>query len=176
MSILFAFLILVEAVTSFLLIGIIFLQKTKGGMGGAFGGGMGEAIFGSRMGNVLTKGTAILGVVFLVNTTLLAYLTANRRTTSVTDGMSIAAPAMPSPSAPLGVPSDVEPFQPGAAEFPEPVGAPTGPVEPVDLTQPALPTAPAEPSAGDTPIVSPVPATPAETQSVEAEAAPAPVE
>ena len=92
MSLIFVFFILVEAVVSALLIGIILLQKSKGGMGGAaFGGGMGEAIFGSRMGNVLTKSTVVLGSIFLINTILLTVIIAHRSATvgSVTDGRTV---------------------------------------------------------------------------------------
>ena len=79
MGVLYGFLVLVEMVVCALLIIVIFMQKTKGGMGGtAFGGGAGEAIFGSRMGNVLTKSTVVLGVVFLLNTLLLTVLTTQR--------------------------------------------------------------------------------------------------
>jgi len=119
MPIIYGFFILVEAVISALLIAIILLQKSKGGMGGsAFGGGMGEAIFGSRMGNVLTKATVILGVIFLVNTILLTILTARRGTSgSVTDQVlnqpapaaQQAAPApMAQPQAPAG---DIAPIE-----------------------------------------------------------------
>ena len=79
MGVLYGFLILVEILVCALLIVIIFMQKSKGGMGGsAFGGGAGEAIFGSRMGNVLTKSTVVLGIVFLLNTLVLTVLTTQR--------------------------------------------------------------------------------------------------
>ena len=81
MPIIYGFFILVEAVVSALLIAVVLVQKSKGGMGGsAFGGGVGEAIFGSRMGNVLTKATVVLGIIFLVNTVLLTIFTARRDT------------------------------------------------------------------------------------------------
>ena len=58
MQILIGFLYFVEVVVCFLLGGVILLQKPKdGGMGGIIGGGMGEALFGAQMGNVLTKTT-----------------------------------------------------------------------------------------------------------------------
>lgn len=80
MGLLYGFLILVEMLVSALLIVVIFMQKSKGGMGGsAFGGGgAGEAIFGSRMGNVLTKATVVLGVIFLFNTLVLTVMTSRR--------------------------------------------------------------------------------------------------
>jgi len=102
MAIIQAFLIVIEVVTSALLLGVIFLQKSKGsGMGTAFGG-MGEAIFGTRMGNVLTKATVILGVTFLVNTTLLAWMGARRTPMSVVDRNPVAAPAAPMGAMPGG--------------------------------------------------------------------------
>ncbi len=117
MTIIYGFLIVLEALVSALLIGVIFLQKSKGGMGGAaFGGGMGEAIFGSRMGNVLTKVTVVLAIVFLTNTILLTILTARRDiggSGSVVDkGLvePIAAPAPmggPVPTTPLSVPEPI---------------------------------------------------------------------
>ena len=69
-------LLVLEVLTSVLLIGIILMQKSKGGgLGGsAFGGGSGESFFGARAGNVLTKITIGLSVFFLSNTLLLAFL------------------------------------------------------------------------------------------------------
>lgn len=68
-------LMVVEVLCAFLLIIIILMQKSKSqGVGMAFGGQMGESLFGSQMGNVLTKATVILAVVFLLNTLLLARL------------------------------------------------------------------------------------------------------
>jgi len=42
-----------------------------------FGGGMGESLFGSRAGNVLTRMTVMLAVVFMVTTMGLGFLFAN---------------------------------------------------------------------------------------------------
>ena len=157
MSIIYGFLLLVEAVVSALLIGVIFLQKTKGGMGGtAFGGGMGEAIFGSRMGNVLTKSTVVLGVIFLMNTILLTMLTARRDTVaSVTDlgRVGQAAPMQAPVGGPIPAPTPVPveapvpmPMEPSPLEMPEsvpvvdiPAAAPVSAPEtaPVDIPAPA---------------------------------------
>jgi len=147
MSVIYGFLILVEALVSALLICVIFLQKTKGGMGGtAFGGGMGEAIFGSRMGNVLTKSTVVLGVIFLANTILLTMLTARRDTvSSVTDLGSIPQPVPtqgPIPGGPVPAPA---PMPIEAAPAPAPVApAPMEiPVEVPAVDIPALVAVPA---------------------------------
>ncbi|MDA0323413.1 MAG: preprotein translocase subunit SecG [Verrucomicrobia bacterium] len=68
-------LIFVEVFSSFLLIGAILIQKSKGqGLGMGFGQAMGETFLGAQAGNVLTKSTVTLAIVFFVNTMLLAYL------------------------------------------------------------------------------------------------------
>jgi preprotein translocase subunit SecG len=83
------FLIFVEVITSFLLIGVILLQRSKQhGTGLTFGAGVGEQLFGAQVGNVLTRTTAVLAAVFLINTTLLAYLGSGKRETSVADGIA----------------------------------------------------------------------------------------
>ncbi len=133
-------LVFVEVVCSLLLVGVILVQRTKSqGLGMALGGQMGEALFGARMGNVMTKVTVILGIVFLVNTTLLAYIGASSRAMSVTDGVAPppAAPAAPmgdvAPIAPpMDMPVDAIPAVDTSVELPAPVeideaGAPVDP-------------------------------------------------
>ncbi len=74
MTILYNILVAVEVIISIMLIGIVLIQRTKGqGAGLSFGNGA-EAIFGAQMGNVLTRTTVILGILFLINTTILAML------------------------------------------------------------------------------------------------------
>ena len=112
----------VEVISSLLLIGVILLQRTKQqGMGLSFGGAMGESLFGPQVGNVLTRATVILAVVFLLNTTVLALLgTSRRRATSVTETSPVSVPAaVPSPMQPGGVPAEPIP-----APMEQPVPAP----------------------------------------------------
>ena len=100
----------VEILCSILLIGIILIQRTRGqGVGGlAFGVGMGESLFGAQAGNVLTKITVILAVVFLVNTTILAMIRVVPEDESVSDKigdvanvpMAPAVPTVPQQAAP----------------------------------------------------------------------------
>jgi preprotein translocase subunit SecG len=112
-------LVFIEIVTAVLLVAIILLQKTKDeGLGLAFGAGVGETLFGSRAGNVLTKITIGLAVIFLVDTLMLGYIAAGKISTgSVTDQLPMersaptqpgpvgGLPAMPSPSgAPVQAP------------------------------------------------------------------------
>lgn len=104
MQILIGFLYFVEVVVCFLLGGVILLQKPKdGGMGGIIGGGMGEALFGAQMGNVLTKTTIILGVIFLGNTLVLSRLTSHGGN-SVMEGARSPAPAAAQQAVPFSQP------------------------------------------------------------------------
>lgn len=140
MAIIRILLILVETVCALLLIGVILLQKSKSeGLGLAFGSGMGETLFGSRAGNVLTKVTITLGITFLVTTTLLAVMTTGGGERSLVDervpDMPVAAQPGPAP-APSGAPLS-EP----AAETPAtmaPTLMPTAPSEPI-VPEPATP-------------------------------------
>lgn len=62
-------------IVSLLLIGVILLQKPKGGSGVSFGG-MGESLFGAEVGNVLTRSTIILGCLFVLFTVVLSIIIA----------------------------------------------------------------------------------------------------
>jgi len=120
----------IEAIVAILLIGIILIQKTKGGggLGVAFGGGGNDSLFGSRAGNVLTKGTVILAVIFMLNTVGLAILYARSHSQTYID------PALLVPDAPRGAP--MQGSMPTAQPSPVPVQAPSvdttvgGPSEP----------------------------------------------
>ena len=124
---LYGFLIFIEIVSALLLIGIILLQKTKDeGLGLAFGAGVGETLFGSRAGNVLTKITETLAGIFLLNTLAIGYIAAGRAGSgSVIDRIPVqqAAPmqSMPVTPAPTAIPAgsgDVAPVQPPVTTTP----------------------------------------------------------
>jgi preprotein translocase subunit SecG len=128
---------ILEVLVSVMLIGVILLQRSKSqGAGGlAFGAGMGETIFGTQAGNVLTRTTIVLGVIFFVNTAALSIVYASRQAQrSVLDSVP-ASTALPRPltAQPPGAPMDTPP-----AGTP----APSAPAAPLDL--PAQP-APATP-------------------------------
>ena len=98
MSILIGFLYVLEVIVCFLLGGIILLQKPKdGGLNTMLGGsGMGEALFGAQVGNVLVKATIVLGTIFLLNTLVLSKLTSHVGSTSMMEGAS-SPPAQTQP-------------------------------------------------------------------------------
>lgn len=126
----------VEIICALLLLGIILIQKPKShGAGFAFGANMGETLFGGQAGNVLTRTTVILMVIFLLNTTLLAYLGTKRR--SVVDTLESKAP----PALPVA---------PKGPEMPQiPVSGAGGETVPV---MPSLP-----PAQGQAPDIAPAP-------------------
>ncbi len=142
MTILTAILFSVEAICSVLLITIILMQKAKGGgLGVAFGAGVSENLFGSRTGNVLTKGTVIIAIIFMVNTVALAIIFARSHDATLMDAHMPATrppaqqqqrpapreqlPAVPTPETGAD-PSMFEPSAP-AVEVPAPVD-----VEPIE--------------------------------------------
>ena len=127
---------ILEVLVSVMLIGVILLQRTKSqGAGGlAFGAGMGETIFGTQAGNVLTRTTIVLGIIFFVNTVALTAVYATRQTRrSVVDSVP-ASTALPRAvtTPPPGAPMDTPP-----PEAPPP--ATPAPVEPPAQPAPAAP-------------------------------------
>jgi preprotein translocase subunit SecG len=156
------FLIVIEVVSAALLVCLILVQKTKGGMGTAMGG-MGEQVFGSRMGNVLTKATVWLVAIFLITTIIIARIGSAPLPESVTDTNPVAQPAVPAQ------PPQLPPSVQGGASLPVPPEA----AQPVVLDGPVgdVPVAPVEaPAAIEVPVEVPVPAAP--VPEVEAPAVP----
>jgi preprotein translocase subunit SecG len=130
MEILIGILYFVEVVVCLLLALAVMLQKPKeGGLGGAISGGMLEASLGADAGNVLIKTTAVLGLIFLVNTLVLARFTSTVRSNS---RMAGEAPAV---QAETGV------------QLPDFSQAPVAPAEPAPAAAPAAPAPAAAPAA-----------------------------
>lgn len=174
MSILISILLVVEVLAAFLLVVVILAQKSKDqGLGMAFGSGMGESLFGSRAGNVLTRLTIILAAVFMLTTMLLGVLFARGQTGgsgSVMDRADrevpvapVAAPAA-APAAPL-LPEEAPVAAPPADTASEPVTLQMG--ADGNLAPVAAPAAEAVP-------VEAAPAEAAPAEAPAAEAAPAP--
>jgi preprotein translocase subunit SecG len=134
MNILYYVLCVVEVLVCLLLIGVILLQRGKdgGSPGLSMGGGMGEAIFGAQMGNVLTRVTVILGFIFLTNTLVLAILSARKEGRSLMEGA--ARPATPAAALPgdfsgAPPPAPAPVAVPAETPAPAPAAAPTPPAE-----------------------------------------------
>ncbi len=137
---------------SLLLICVILLQRNKGaGAGVSFG--MGEAVFGADMGNVLTRTTIVLGIIFLVLVLGLSLLPYNKSANvSVMAGEGTPAPAQVAepvlPAADTALPDEAAAAaeavagaaDAAAAEEVVPAAAPAAPAE----APAAAPAAPAE--------------------------------
>lgn len=133
MSILISILLMVEVIAAFLLVVVILAQKSKDqGLGMAFGSGMGESLFGSQAGNVLTRMTITLATVFMLTTIVLGILfarTSGTSTGSIMDKADRQVPAAPAAPAPATSPAPLQ-----APLMPEDTSAPlVAPSEPVTL-------------------------------------------
>lgn len=108
MAVIRTLLIILEAACSLALIGLILLQKSKdGGLGLAFGAGGNDSLFGARAGNVLTKATVGIGIVFLVNTLVLGVMFAGSAGESLVD-KKLSTQPVPMEQAPVSqVPAEI---------------------------------------------------------------------
>ncbi len=163
MQILMAFLMFLEIFVCALLLVVILIQRSKGqGIGMSFGSGTGEALFGAQMGNVLTRITVILAVIFLVNTLLLSTLSSRTVRSRQADAGVLDRVALPSdennpekPAVLPDVPIDeltTSPVVTGDTATVEPV------VPEVTPVVPAAPVAPVVPE--DTPVAPMAPVVP----------------
>ncbi|MGI6395309.1 MAG: preprotein translocase subunit SecG [bacterium] len=75
----------IQIIICLLLIVVILLQEGKKGMGAIFGGSS-SSIFGARgAGNILTKITTVLAILFMVNSVWMSYISS--RDASVVDNL-----------------------------------------------------------------------------------------
>ncbi len=80
------FLLILHVIVILLLIGIILIQKSEGGLGLGTAGGGGQGMFTARgTANFLTRATAVLATIFFVNCLLMSALTnlEIKKTTSI---------------------------------------------------------------------------------------------
>ena len=135
-------LLAIEVISSVLLIILILMQKTRSeGLGLAFGAGMGETLFGSRAGNVLTKATIVLTTVFLLNTLFLALAYSGGKAQSLMERrMDATSAPRQAPAAPAAKPTGAQlPSAPATAG-----GAPTLPGAKLDDSAAPVQAAPVE--------------------------------
>ena len=129
LAILRSVLLIVEVLAAFLLVVVILAQKSKDqGLGMAFGSGMGESLFGSRAGNVLTRMTITLATVFMLTTIVLGVLFARGKSGSGSV-MDRAASQPMAPAAPMAPAQAPAPMMPSDEPVAMPVEAPSAPVE-----------------------------------------------
>lgn len=109
-------LLVVHVLLSLGIIGLVLLQRGKGAdAGAALGGGASATMFGARgAANFLSRSTAILAALFIVNSLALAYLASNQEVKGSVTETILAQPAasdVPEASVPAAPASDVPPAQ-----------------------------------------------------------------
>ncbi|MBR6373400.1 MAG: preprotein translocase subunit SecG [Victivallales bacterium] len=129
---------IVSITSSILLIGIIMIQQNKSGGGlGAVSGGVTEQMFGTSAGNILTKTTTWLAVIFLISTLLLGTVIGRleKMNTSVAEtlveeqGTTVAPATTETKTEPAAAETKTEaaaPAAPAATEKKEAPAAPAG--------------------------------------------------
>jgi len=116
----------IEVIVCLMIIGLVLIQRSKGeGLSAAIGGGMGEAMFGANVGNVVTRATVVLGMIFLVNTIILTMVLSSGRGAggSVMDDAGPVAPVSSAPEIPGMPPASGPAAAPAPAAPPAPAPA-----------------------------------------------------
>ncbi|HET6605747.1 MAG TPA: preprotein translocase subunit SecG [Rhodopila sp.] len=139
-------LLIVHLFVTLLLIGVVLIQRSEGGGLGIGGSqGMGSFMSGRGTANLLTRTTAILGVIFFaLSMTLAALNKGGGVSTSILDTVPTSKPAPTTTGA-----NPAAPPVPGAASAPA-RSAPSGAAAPA-TTAPNGTTAPAAPSGPSAP-------------------------
>jgi preprotein translocase subunit SecG len=185
----FAVITVIHIIACLFLIGVVLLQQGKGADMGAVFGGSSQTLFGSSgAGNLLTRMTTAMAIVFMVTSLTLAYGSARRVTTTIFDDAPLpeAPAAAPAPEASTfdgGVPQpeaapQAEAAPPAPAEgAPQAGAAPQAPAADVAVVEgaqgAAAPAADAQPAA-EKPAEAPAPAGAAGVDSAPEKAAEAP--
>ena len=119
-------LLIVLLVVAVALVGIILLQQGKGaGMGASFGAGASGTVFGAPgSGNVLTKMTTILAILFFLVALGLGYIAANRddgKPKDLIDSLAAESEAAAAKVETTGLPVDAAQSETGLVEDKAPV-------------------------------------------------------
>ncbi|HTM94662.1 MAG TPA: preprotein translocase subunit SecG [Croceibacterium sp.] len=119
----FLFLTVLQGIIAAALVGIILMQKSEGGGLGMGGGGNPSSIFSARgAGDFLTRTTAILAILFVILSIVLAAVAVDVSTggeidTSLNRQVAPAAPA--AGAQPTGIPVDAAPAPAQSAPAPK---------------------------------------------------------
>lgn len=155
----YTFLSIVYVLVCLFLILVVLLQPGRGGVGGAFGGGSSQTVFGgSGAGNFLTRLTSISAALFMVLSATLAYMSSSsdKSLEAATQAARAKAAQKAKNSADAGIEVLVSPPGMGAepaleeapVEEPEPTPAPAQQAPTLEQIVPPAPvTKPADPAA-----------------------------
>jgi len=120
----------VQVFTSFVIVGLVLLQRGKGAEAGAgFGAGASGTVFGARGATTaLSRATAVFAAIFMINSLALAYLgTSSSRQQEVQKTIldeAATPPPKPVPATGSSAPASVPATPPPAAPAPTPPPAP----------------------------------------------------
>jgi preprotein translocase subunit SecG len=127
-------LICVQVFASFVIVGLVLLQRGKGAEAGAgFGAGASGTVFGARGATTaLSRATAVFAAIFMINSLWLAYLgtSGSKQQEAQKTILDEAATPQPKPapatgsSAPSSVPATPPPAAPAQSPAPAPAPAP----------------------------------------------------
>jgi preprotein translocase subunit SecG len=124
----------IQVFASFVIVGLVLLQRGKGAEAGAgFGAGASGTVFGARGATTaLSRATAVFAAIFMINSLALAYLGTSsskqqEAQKTILDEAATPPPKpapAPSSSAPPSVPATPPPAQPAQSPAPTPAPAP----------------------------------------------------
>jgi len=124
----------VQVFASFVIVGLVLLQRGKGAEAGAgFGAGASGTVFGARGATTaLSRATAVFAAIFMLNSLALAYLGTSSSKQQEAQKTILDEAAMPPPKpapvtnspAPSSVPATPPPAQPAQSPAPTPAPAP----------------------------------------------------
>src|SRR6516225_4408163 len=124
----------VQVFASFVIVGLVLLQRGKGAEAGAgFGAGASGTVFGARGATTaLSRATAVFAAIFMVNSLALAYLGTSATKQEEAQKTILDEAAAPKPatapagpsSAPASVPAAPPPAVPAQAPAPAPAPPP----------------------------------------------------
>ncbi|MGF1627217.1 MAG: preprotein translocase subunit SecG [Alphaproteobacteria bacterium] len=99
------------------LVGVILIQRNEGGLGGLGGGGGGGGgmMSGRSAANLLTRSTAIIATLFIVNSVALAIVAGTERSSILIDD-PVTPPAVVTPTGDVGADSGADNPEPAPAE------------------------------------------------------------
>lgn len=99
----------IHGIISVLLIASVLLQFGKGAEAGLLSGAGGESVMsGSQKGNILSKVTSVLAVLFMLNSIFLAKLQSQQSSSSLLDGEAPVARPLNSDAAEANAPKKEE--------------------------------------------------------------------
>jgi len=156
----YTFLSIVYVLVCLFLILVVLLQPGRGGVGGAFGGGSSQTVFGgSGAGNFLTRLTSISAALFMILSATLAYMSSSSdksldrateaaRAKAAARAKSDAGVAAPvnSASDDTTAPIETAPVELSPSDAPAEGPAPEGQKPAAPTLERIVPPAPAEPA------------------------------